>query len=136
MENKEFFTALAFYTDGTLETVDLPKEGWFNKAKEMLGIETADLPCRKIGGRTFDFLCDDEGLLVSNPQPTLITDNNEILLVGNILITHPYEVDDDGNAIMEDLTDEEIRHIKKHISVFNTVTNGIIAIITGGDYDV
>ena len=135
MEKKEFFTALAFYTDGTLETVDLPQKGWFDKAKDMLGIETADLPCRTIGGKSFDFLVDDEGLLVSNPQPTLISNSNEILLVGNILIMHQYSIDGDGNEIMSDLTDEEIRHIKKHINVYNTVTNGIIAIITGGDYE-
>lgn len=127
------FKAAMFTTDGNLTMVDLPHDGWFDKGKKMLGIEMAELPCRKINGKSFDFMCDEEGLF-NNPQPTLLTDKGEVLLVGNILIMHPYTMRGE-KEIMSDLTAEEFKHIEKCLSVAWTSLYGTIGVIAGGDYE-
>ena len=134
MKEERTFKAAVFTTDGELKMVNLPHKDWFSKTKEMLNINTADLPRRTINGMVFDFLCDDEGLF-NNPQPTLISDKGEVLLVGDIAIFHPCDVDMEGNEIMYDLTEEEFNHIKKCLTILYSAQFGVIGAIAGGDYE-
>lgn len=73
-----------------------------------LGVSCIDIQSRVLGGKRFDFICDDEALL--KDKPTLSAhfsayDN----LFGNLFIVNH---DDEGNEIS--LTDEEITHILQH----------------------
>lgn len=79
---------------------------------ELLDCRCFDITQRRIGGKYFDIFCDDEGLL-KDPQPPLSAadvNKEEPMLVGNLIIAnHDYE----GNTT--DLSDDDIKHIKKNI---------------------
>lgn len=66
-----------------------------------------DIVRRKIGGKYFEIIIDDEGLLVNNPIPSAINKYGEVMLVGNLLIAGGEVVD--GELI--GITDSEIIHI-------------------------
>lgn len=73
-----------------------------------------DIVRRKIGGKYFEIIIDDEGLLVNNPIPSAINKYGEVMLVGNLLIAGGEVVD--GELI--GITDSEITHILQKGYVF------------------
>lgn len=78
---------------------------------EKLNCRCIDIPVRSIGGRYFDVMCDDEGLLKEDPVVSAIGSNG-VMLVGNLMFFHH---DDEGNLV--ELSDEDISHIKKNLRV-------------------
>ena len=67
---------------------------------------------RKVGGKSFDVYCDDEGLLL-DPQPPISAYSlklNEPMLVGNLILANH---DMEGNTT--DLSDEDIKLIKENL---------------------
>lgn len=79
-----------------------------------LDCDCIDIVSRKIGGKYFDVICDDEGLY-NQPKISAIDDMGAPMLVGNLFI-----VNYDGNGDNKSLTDEDIDHIKKYIQVMST----------------
>ncbi len=128
------FKAVAFFTSGEIREVALSQEDWFTEAKEMLGIGTADIVDRKIGGVRFTFLCDDEGALVDNPKISAVDMHGLAMLVGNLLIMHPVKVDEEGNSITEDITYPEKITIAQSIRTFYDPSVGFIPILCRGEY--
>lgn len=86
----------------------------------LMEVEIIDIVTRKINGKYYDIICDDEGLLKDKPIPTVFDTNREPMIVGNIIIAGL--ADEDGN--MTDLTDEDIVAINASLGIvrFNNGT--------------
>jgi hypothetical protein len=76
---------------------------------KILDVETIDVAVRKIGNFTYDIICDDEGLL-KDSLPSAVTNEDEVQLVGNLLLVNH---DEEGN--FTSLTDEQIKDLGKHL---------------------
>lgn len=84
-------------------------EDELNAFYEQLDCRCIDIVCLRIGGKTFDVMCDDEGLFRENPRVSAATNNGNVLLVGNLMFFHH---DDEGN--LTGLDDAEIVHLMKN----------------------
>lgn len=80
-----------------------------------LDCELVDIPERTIGGKYFDIICDDEGLLKADPYISAIDANYQPMLVGRLFVCHH---DNAGN--MTSLTDDECVHVLKHCRLLAT----------------
>ena len=90
-------------------------DGSLNDYYKALNCDLFDIARRSIGGKYFDIMCDDEGLLKDNPKVSAISTDRSPMLCGNLLVVkHDYA----GNTIS--LTQEEIEHIKKYICIIST----------------
>ncbi len=69
---------------------------------------TIDIVVRKIAGKAYDIICDDEGTFKENPRVTARWKDFSPALVGNLIFAHH---DREGN--MTGLTDDEIQSIKQ-----------------------
>lgn len=94
--------------DDKVEIFDKEKVNYY----ETLEIDCFDIAYRRIGGRRFTIICDDEALMQENPVPVLIGENMEPLIYGPVIITGISREDGEG---YEDLTDEDIAEIKKNL---------------------
>ena len=61
----------------------------------LIGCTTVDIVNRKIGNKRYEIICDDEGLLTSEPIVSAIDGKLQPMLVGNLIIAG--EADTDGN---------------------------------------
>ena len=85
------------------------------KYYELLDCDTIDIVERSVGGKNFDIICDDEGLMLDRPVVSAITGNGEPMLVGNLLFAHHNE---EGETT--GLTSDECAHIQRHIHQVRT----------------
>lgn len=79
---------------------------------KLLGVDIIDIISATIDNKSFEIVCDDEGLLKNNPIPRAIT-NGRISLFGNLLICK-YK----GGGRLKGLNDEEIKSVIKNIDVY------------------
>lgn len=86
---------------------------------KILNCSTIDIVVRRIGGRckkTFDIVCDDEGLF-KEPQKISAIDNlGNVQLVGNIFITGT--ADNEGN--LTSLSKSDVAYIKSRVQKMGT----------------
>lgn len=76
---------------------------------ELLKCDTIDIVTRKIGGKTFTIVCDDNGLLVDEKVPSALSRNGwDVMLVGNIFVCNSYK------EFLASLSADDIKHIKKN----------------------
>ena len=75
---------------------------------ELLQCECIDIVSRRIGRKTFDIVCDDEGLY-TQPKISAIDDFGRTMLVGNLLICKH-----DGENLAS-LSNDEIKYVKARI---------------------
>lgn len=90
----------------------LETEGGLQEWYRLIKCDLIDIVSRKIGGRYYDIICDDEGLYKERAKPTALDADQQPQLVGNLVICN---TDGEGNETT--LTDEDISHILKHIVV-------------------
>lgn len=95
---------------------------------KMIQCNCIDIVERKIGGKVFDIVLDDEGLLKENPIPSMIEKNGRIMLVGNLLICHH---DNNGNLTSLDKEDKDL--IEKNI--IPIIYKGKYLRVVKGDYN-
>ena len=100
------------------KVVELPKDHEVDDLYKLLEVDLVDCCTRIIGGKSFDFWVDDEGLLKGEDNLFTSAYNQEIgsgdcheILCGNVLISGL--PDDDGN--MTGLSDDDIALIFKNI---------------------
>lgn len=93
---------------GTVEPVELDKS--LNGYYAALDCRCIDIVQRTIGGKVFEIICDDEGLMVSNPIPSGVAYSGEILLYGNLFVVGFNGVND-----VESLTDADARYVMRHL---------------------
>ena len=92
-------------TNGPVE-VDGTLEDYYR----VLNCDIFDITNREIGRKRFDIMCDDEGLLKSNPIPSALDVFNRCALVGNLFIV---KHDEEGNTVS--LTFSEIEYIDDYV---------------------
>ena len=81
-----------------------------SKYYELLGCDTIDIVTRSVGGKVFDVICDDEGLMCENPVISAVDTKMEPMLVGSLLFVHH---DSAGNTT--GVTGEECTHLLAHV---------------------
>ena len=103
-------TKAGFFIDphGYAHVCEIPDslEGYY----ELLGCETIDIVSRKIGGKYYDIVCDDEGLFKDDFSVSMVDADGNGLLVGKLLICNH---DGDGNEV--GLSDDDIDNITQHL---------------------
>lgn len=78
-----------------------------------IGCEYIDITMRSIGGKDYDIIIDDEGLMKSGPIVSAAATGLEPVLVGNLLVCN-FKDTDDGTG-EDDLTDEDVANIRAHV---------------------
>ena len=86
---------------------------------DALHVEHIDITERMIGGRPFDVMCDDEGLLKGSPEVSAIDSMGNPMFVGSLMFFHHT---DEGELV--GLTPEDILHLRHHIRGFINVLTG------------
>lgn len=77
---------------------------------EYLNCSCIDIANRELSGKRFDIFVDDEGLLKDNPMVSALSKDFKPMLIGNLIFANH-----DGAGNTTDLTDGDIRVIKRHI---------------------
>lgn len=80
-----------------------------------------DIAVRKIDGKAFNIILDNEGLLKEDPIVSAIDGNGDPMLVGNLMFFGG-ETTEDGELV--GLTDAEIDHILRSVGVAVVYTDG------------
>lgn len=84
-------------------------DGTLQDFYRVLKCDCIDITCRKIAGREFDFVVDDEGLLKHPLRVSAVNSKREPMLVGNLFICAS---DEEGSSVS--ISDEDIDYIKEH----------------------
>ena len=101
------------------DRVEIVETNGLDDYYRLMGCSVIDITQRKIAGKYYDIICDDEGLLKENSKISAITHMGQPMLVGNLIIAG--EADADGN--LTDLLDTDIAHIYKNIHFFRTTNH-------------
>lgn len=78
----------------------------FDNYYKIIGTDMVELPKYRVGGKVFEFVCDEEGLMKDNPIVSGFDEHGKALLVGTLIITGPNS---------RNLTDELVQHLRKFI---------------------
>jgi len=97
----------------TLKEVNAPD---YEKRCELLQCDSTCTCHISIGEKTFFVISDDCATFVQNPKVSMISQDGDILLYGNLLVTGAD--DEEGDYI--DLTDEEIEVLKNCVRTVPT----------------
>lgn len=106
-------TVLLNVYDNTAEVIEIIDD--LRAYYEKLDCDCIDIVMRKIGGKWFDVMCDDEGLFREPQKISAINDMGQPMLVGNLMFFHH---DDEGN--LTGLDAEDVEHIRRHIRTMYT----------------
>lgn len=109
METKKL---TAYYIDPETATAD-PVEitAALDTYYELLHCNIIDIVTRKIGGKYYDIICDDEGLFNADPRISAIDPNWSAMLVGALLVIGL--PDDEGNETS--LSEDDVAHIASRV---------------------
>ena len=111
---------IGVYGDPTAK--ELAIEDHFEKLQETIDCRCFTIVQRKIGGKYYDIVADDEGLFVENAVPSAVNSRGEVMLVGNLFICRHKGPD------LKSLTDNEVAAIKKNLRLIVT-TRGVTPVI-------
>lgn len=81
----------------------------------LIGCDTIDIVRRRIGGKYFDIICDDEALLKPEPIPTMFDTDKQPIIFGNVIIAG----EADAMGEMTDLTNEDIELIIENLGILS-----------------
>lgn len=85
-------------------------EDYYNKLK----CRTIDIVTRKVGGKYYDIVADDEGMFAEDVRISAINPEGENMLVGNLLVLNcPDKHDEEGNEC--GLEDEDVKRIAANV---------------------
>lgn len=91
---------------------------------ELIRCHCIDIVRRKIGNKSFDVICDDEGLFKDTPITSAVDTQFRKMLVGNLIVS---QSDNKGNLI--DLSDEDIKQILRHTKTYFTLDNNVYPVL-------
>ena len=97
-------------TTEKLQTLDIKDANELKTIYEHLNCDIITIPRYLIGGRLYDIIADDEGLLKDDPIPSLFLDD-EPALCGSFIITK-YD-DQTGDQI--GLSEDDIHHLNYYL---------------------
>jgi len=103
---------------GTAGTCEIPHnlDGYY----KLLDCQTIDIVSRKIGGKYYDIVCDDEGLFKDQVKVSAVDGSGQAMLVGKLFICKH-----DGHGNKVGLDDDDILNIESCL---------IRRVILKGDY--
>lgn len=96
----------------TLQPQVVETAGGLQEWYRLIKCDLIDIVSRKIGGRYYDIIVDDEGLFKGGAKVTALDTQQQPLLVGNLVICNH-----DGEGGETSLTDEDIELIKQQLVV-------------------
>ena len=92
-------------------TVEVDDTDHLTEYYKLLNCEIVDITSRKIGGKYFDIVADDEGLMKENPIVSALDTEWQPALVGNLLFCN-YDPET-GEEVS--LTDEDIQLLRDNV---------------------
>ena len=87
-------------------------EGGLDEWYRLLRCDLIDIVYREIGGKYYDIIADDEGLIKPRAKVTAIDKKGDFMLVGNLVICNY-----DGEGGEASLTEEDIQRIKEQLVI-------------------
>lgn len=111
--------------DGTAQTRKIEAE--LQSYYKLLDVTTIDIVSRKIAGKYYDIVCDDEALLKDKPIVTMVSPKMEPMLCGNLFIVNRGKAGE-----LASLTPADVKRVKGEFITVLT-TRGIRALMRG-DY--
>lgn len=103
--------------------IEKPDLQFFDKK---IGCDLIDIAVRKIDGKEFNIVLDEEGLLKEDPIVSAIDGNGNPMFVGNLMFFGG-ETTEDGGLV--GLTDAEIDHILRSVGVAVVSPEGLGRIV-------
>ena len=103
--------------------IEKPDLQFFDKK---IGCDLIDIAVRKIDGKEFNIVLDEEGLLKEDPIVSAIDGNGNPTFVGNLMFFGG-ETTEDGGLV--GLTDAEIDHILRSVGVAVVSPEGLGRIV-------
>lgn len=94
--------------NGTHHEVEVKERNRLGQYYDLIGCECIDIAVRRIGGKPYNIVLDDEGLLVDRVVFSGIDSDMRPMLAGNLIIFGMEE----GGYELDSLTDEDVRNIK------------------------
>ncbi len=101
-------------TDQITKIVDIDFDD-SDKIREILGFKCLEYVRRKVEHIEYLFICDENGLLKENQIASAVNDRNEVMFVGNLLITREETI---GNHVP--LTSADISIIRRNLVKIDT----------------
>lgn len=117
MEKKELTTILLDTVNGSTKVITVKDD--LDDFYEKLNCDCIDIVYRTINGKEFSVMCDDEGLLKSQPTPSAIDKDMNIMLVGNLMFFN-----DNEEGELESLSEADIIRITDSTMVFMDIKRG------------
>lgn len=99
--------------NNTVEVAELEHD--LDSFHEVINCRCIDIVDRRIGGKYFSIICDDEGMLTDNPRISAIGDSGYPMLVGNLFVVGS----EDGDICS--LTDQEAAYVLSKVENLATV---------------
>jgi len=96
----------------------------------LIGCRCIDVVTRKIGRKTYDIICDDEGALQDDPLISAIDNIGRVMLVGSLIICNVA----DSEGELRSLDPADIRYIKKRVQRLNTRKHADLLMLTCCNY--
>ncbi len=87
-------------------------EGGLSEWYRLLKCDLIDITKRKVGGRYFDIIADDEGLLKAGAKVSALDSSQRPQLVGNLIFCNH-----DGEGNETSLTDDDIAHLLQYVVI-------------------
>ena len=113
--------------------VEVDDENHLTEYYKLLNCSLIDIARRKVGGKYFDIILDDEGLFTESPIVSAIDSNGDPALVGNLLFCNH-----DGQGGETSLTDQDIALLQEFTTTVDVVdkkgNRDTAIVIKGIDY--
>lgn len=106
-------TLLLNVNENKVEVIDIDDD--LDAFYRALDCDWIDIVQRRIGGKLFDVMFDDEGLLKDGHKISAINDMGKARFVGNLMFFH-----NDGHGNLVGLEEDDIKHIQKYIKTMYT----------------
>ena len=90
-----------------------------------IGCDCIEIPSRCIGGKLFNIICDESGLLKDDPIPSAVGKGYQEAIFGNLIVCGL--ADDDGE--LTGITDEDVQLIRDNIRGAATVDGDFFLVV-------
>lgn len=120
----------ALFLDTVNKTTKVVDVNTLDDYYNLIGCRCIDIVSRKIGRKWYDIICDDEGTFVEDPLISAIDNLGRVMLVGSLIICGL--ADDEGE--LTDLSDNDIRYVKKRIQTLDTRMHEGLLMLTQCNY--
>jgi len=100
----------------SIQTIPTTLESYYS----LLNCSCIDIVQRKIGGKYFTIVCDDESLLKSDPVLSAVAPNYDPMLVGSLFICQ-----DGGDGDLASLDESDLAHVLSHVAYVVTTNHPV-----------